>query len=110
MNYAHYRPIRSVSIILTLLLFASLSAVVSAQANKVKFEAEIRAIYPKLEIALKTKDLKKLTAYYDEKYTLFSDGKTLERAGAIDQWKSVLEFLRSVDKLTTRISKITLID
>lgn len=86
------------------------TTVVSAQATKVKYEAELRAIYPKLDVALKAKDLKKLTAFYDEKYTLSSDGKTLDRAAAVDQWKSVLDFMQKVDKLQTRIEKVAIVD
>ena len=91
-------------------LLAAAASGVFAQVSKDPNEAELRAIYPKLDIALKSKDLKKLTAYYDEKYTLLSDGKTMDRAAAVDQWKSVLDFLQRVDKLETRIEKISMVN
>ena len=93
-------------------IFAGLAISIGAQgtAKKVPFEDELRAIYPKLDTALKSKDIKKLTAYYAEGYTLQSDGKTLDRAAATDQWKSVLDFLQKVEKLDTRIEKITFAD
>lgn len=91
-------------------IFASANTFALAQGTNAKYEAELRAIYPKLDIALKTKDVKKLTAYYDEKYTLVSDGKTLDRTAAIDQWKSVLEFLQKVETLITKIEKVSFAD
>mgnify|MGYP001797249333 CR=1 FL=1 len=83
------------------------ASTIRAQVGRGKYEDELRAIFPKLDTALKAKDLKKLTAYYDNKYTLVSDGKTLDRVAAVGQWKSVLDFLQKVEKLETHIEKVT---
>lgn len=99
-----------IAIGLTLIFAGVLSTVVSAQVPNVKYVKELRAIYPKLDSSLKAKDLEKLTAYYGENFTLVSDGKTIDRVEAIDQWRSVLGFIRTVDKLQTRIEKITSAD
>lgn len=70
-------------------------------------ESELRAIYKELDAALKMLDANKVTKYYDANYTLESDGKKLSRAEAVDQWKSILGFMKSVSKLTTKIEKIS---
>ena len=99
---------KNVRSILMFALICAAASTIMAQADMAKYENELRAIYPKLDTALKAKDLKKLTAYYDNKYTLVSDGKTLDRVAAVGQWKSVLDFLQNVEKLETHIEKVTL--
>ena len=99
---------KNVRSILRFALICAAASTIMAQADMAKYENELRAIYPKLDTALKAKDLKKLTAYYDNKYTVVSDGKTLDRVAAVGQWKSVLDFLQNVEKLETHIEKVTL--
>ena len=99
---------KNVRSILMLALICTGASTIMAQVGMAKYENELRAIYPKLDTALKAKDLKKLTAYYDNKYTLVSDGKTLDRVAAVGQWKSVLDFLQNLEKLETHIEKVTL--
>ena len=70
-------------------------------------EGELRAIYTKLDTALKARDVEKLTVYYDASYVLESDGKKLTRTETIDQWKQILGFIKSIDKLETKIEKVT---
>lgn len=101
---------KQIRLVVTMVLISVATTVSLAQRAAVKYEDELRAIYPKLDSALKAKDLKQLTAFYDEKYTLVADGKTMQRSEAVDQWKSVLDFLRTVDKLVTKIEKVTLSD
>ena len=98
---------KNVRSILMLAVICTAASTIMAQGRMDKYEDELRSIYPKLDIALKAKDIKKLTAFYDDKYTLVSDGKTLVRFSAVDQWKSVLEFLQKVEKLETRIERVT---
>ena len=100
---------KNVRSILMFALICTAASTIMAQADMAKYENELRAIYPKLDTALKAKDLKKLTAYYDNKYTLVSDGKTLDRVAAVGQWKSVLDFLQNLEKLETHIEKVTLV-
>ena len=99
------------SFVITALVFLAASSAITSRAqaagNKVPFESELRAIYPKLDKALKTKNLVGVTGYYDKSYTLDSDGKRLDRAQAIDQWKSLLGFLKQIAKLTTKIEKVS---
>src|SRR3954453_8026312 len=79
-------------------------------AQKLTAEDELRSIYKRLDEGLKTRSVEKVTQYYDTAYTLESDGKKMTRAEAIDQWKQILGFMKTVDKLDTKIEKITLKD
>jgi len=95
----------------SLILFGVLSTFsVLSFAQKATPEAELRAIYGKLDVALRTRDANKVTQYYDANYTLASDGKNLSRAEAVDQWRSILGFIKTVARLTTRIEKISVKD
>jgi pterin-4a-carbinolamine dehydratase len=92
------------------LLGLVLVGVVCASAQKVTHENELRAIYRKLDVALRTRDANKVTQYYDAKYTLESDGKQLNREETVSQWKEILGYIKSVAKLTTKIEKISVKD
>ena len=85
-------------------------AVVCCSAQKPTPENELRAIYNKLDAALKLRDTDKITQYYDANYTLSTDGKKLSRAEAVDQWRQILGFMKSVAKLTTKIERISVKD
>ncbi|MFL6374897.1 MAG: YybH family protein [Pyrinomonadaceae bacterium] len=95
-------------ITLSLCLLLIFTAVCMGQ--KATTEDELRGVYKKLDEALRTSNVEKLTQYYDTAYTLESDGKKMTRAEAIDQWKQILAFIKTVDKLETKIEKITLDD
>ena len=85
-----------------LLIFAGVCV-----GQKATPEDELRGVYKKLDDALRTVNVEKLTQYYDAAYTHESDGKKMTRAEAIDQWKQILGFMKTVDKLDTKIEKIT---
>jgi hypothetical protein len=87
-------------------LLAVLFAGVS-MAQKVTPESELRAIYRKLDGAMKLRDADKVTQYYDVDYTLENKDKKLSRSEAVSQWKEILGFIKSVSKLTTKIEKIS---
>lgn len=94
----------------TVFFCLSLVLVSAGFAQKASPEGELRAIYKKLDVALRARDAAKVTQYYDASYTLESDGKTMDRAEAVDQWRSILGYIRSVAKLITTIDKITIKD
>ncbi len=96
---------KSVTAIGILLIAATFSL-----AQKTKPEDELRTVYKKLDEATKACSVEKITQYYDTGYSLESDGKKMTRAEAIDQWKSICGFIKSVDKLETKLEKITLTD
>src|SRR5215213_3562634 len=94
-----------------LILFGVFSAfAVCSFAQKASPEAELRAIYKKLDVAMKSRDASKVTQYYDANYTLESNGKKLTRTESVNQWREILGFIRSVSKLTTKVEKISFKD
>lgn len=93
-------------VIIGLLLIAAVGAI----GQKTTPEEELRAIYKQLDNGMKTCNVEKVTQFLDAAYTLESEGKKMNRDEAIEQWRSILGFIRSVDKLETKIEKITLRD
>ncbi|MBV9216973.1 MAG: nuclear transport factor 2 family protein [Acidobacteria bacterium] len=97
---------RSLFLVITLCVLAGVSY---AQPN-IKFENELRANYVKLDAALRQRKLEGLTQFYGPNFTLQSDGKTLKKDEAIEQWRSIVESIKLVSKLTTHVDKITFKD
>ena len=77
---------------------------------QIENESELRAIYKNLDAAMKLRDANKVTQFYDVDYTLESNGKKLNRAETVAQWKEILGFIKAVSKLTTKIEKIAVKD
>lgn len=89
------------------LLGLSLLFVVAAYPQKPSPETELRAIYRKLDLAMRARDANKVTQYFDVNYSLKTDAKTLNRAEAVSQWKEILGFIKSVAKLSTKVEKVS---
>lgn len=92
------------TIIIALLFICSTFSLAQKQTP----EDELRTVYKKLDEATKACSVEKITQYYDTGYTLESDGKKMTRAEAIDQWTSICGFIKSIDKLETKVVKIAL--
>lgn len=69
-------------------------------------DKELKALYAKMDVAVKAKDIKALTQYLNDDFTFDIDGKTLKRAEAIGMFQKSFEQVGEISGVKTVVTKI----